>query len=142
MSKPQFIVIPEIAGRLIVGTTPNGYETALRSEIGVTHLIDVTPDAEIAQDDNWWYEAQGPDDDNARRVATLRWYMKESSLAGTVFYIFSDVRAWQTAALALMARYSWTAQRTRAILEALSGLDLDLTAVELAFKTYLEQGNT
>src|SRR5215469_12567317 len=85
MSKPQFIVIPEIAGRLIVGTTPNGYETALRSEIGVTHLIDVTPDAEIAQDDNWWYEAQGPDDDNARRVATLRWYMKESSLAGTVF---------------------------------------------------------
>jgi hypothetical protein len=135
MSKPKYIVIPEIAGRLIVGEAPGGWRQRLVDTLAVTNWVDVMSEGIAAA------MAEDKVADLEERVATLKAYMKASTEAGTVFYFYDGQRAWETAAMCLMARYGWTPTRTQIVLSALSDSELDLTAAEAALKTYLERGS-
>jgi hypothetical protein len=138
--KPKYIVIPEIAGRLIVGESPKDWIARLNAELAVTHWIQVITDENekpIIED----YDGAMVDwTDEKGRLKALVYYMRESNQVGTKFYMFPSPVAWEMAAAALMARYGWTARYTAAAIDNLTGLTFDLKEVEATYKAWLEKG--
>lgn len=140
----NYYIIPEIAGRLLVGPPEN-------APSHTTYWMDVRPDCiTLGPDKNLYFQEESskddtPEQDLEKRVAALKWFYEKSQQVGSVFYLFSPPRVWEMAAMCLMARWGWTKKKCAEIICALDpdlSDAIDFNTAEKAYQTWLERGTS